>query len=108
MLYAVDPNNPQTMQDDTDMEGQCPDENIKIIGLNEQDIKDWWIQYQKSNQWKTLSRNCSTTAALALRAGGARVALRHWGKAHNIVWTPSDVSAFSGVINQYLKRKVKP
>ena len=102
MLYEVDPNNPQTMQDDIDMEGQAPDKNVKITGLNEQAIKDWWLQYQQDNKWKTISRNCSTTASLALRAGGARVGFLDWGKAHNIVWTPSDVGAFVDAINRQL------
>ena len=101
MLYSVDANNPQTMQDDISMEGQCQDKDIKIDGLDEQAIKDWWKEYQQNNKWKTLSQNCSTTVALALRAGGARVRLLDWGKAHNIVWTPSDVDAFSEAINRY-------
>jgi RHS repeat-associated protein len=101
-IYSVVAYQYQTFQDDITYEGQNPDKNIRILGLDEAAIERWWNNYQPTNQWKTLSQNCSTTAAEALTAGGADVLWPDFLQAHHRIWTPADVEAYAGAINRYL------
>ena len=104
-VYSVDAILDQSLADDIFNEGQAPDKTIKINGLNEAAIEAWWNSFKSSDQWKTLSQNCSTTAADALKAGGADVKWKDVFKAHNMVWNPADVEAFANAINRYLADK---
>jgi RHS repeat-associated protein len=97
-IYTADANDPQEFATDVKWEGQKPDYQIKIKGLDEKKIEKWWDELKKNNQWKTLSQNCSTTAADALKAGGAED-YSSWGSSHYIIWTPNDVKDFAYEIN---------
>jgi RHS repeat-associated protein len=54
-----------------EMEGQFPDDQIKLTCLNEAKIKAWWDRFKTSHVWATLTMNCSTVARRALMVGGA-------------------------------------
>jgi hypothetical protein len=114
-IYAVAANSGQTFDEDKRLEGlpgivpKQPDKNITITGLDEAAIQSWWDTFSgdSNNKWKTLSKNCSTTAADALKAGGADVRWRDVFKGHNMVWTPADVEEFANAINRHLDDKPK-
>ncbi len=92
-IYEADAFPNQTYQDDVNLEGMPPDHTIIINGLNENKIKDWWLNFKTNNKWKTLSQNCSTTVAEALKEGGAG---SFWSlKDNNLFWTPEDVRVFA-------------
>ena len=91
----------RTPQDDMAGEGErgnyrYPDHAIKIEGLDEAAIKAWWNKYRKDDpNWKTVGRNCSSTVANGLKAGGAPdtgVSNSH------LWWTPEDVLQFANDI----------
>ncbi len=63
--------------------GRLP-QQVQLEGLNEQAILDWWNSYKKNPTFTMLGRNCSTTAAAALSAGGA-------GGPFGLVPTPADI-----------------
>ena len=75
-------------------EGIDPDEVIHIDGLDEHSIEKWWNKYKTTHKWKTISRNCSTTAADALMAGGAP-------PAYVPMWTPKDVLNYAKAVQSY-------
>ena len=85
---------------DIQLEGQKPDFEIEIRGLNEKSIQNWWDEFKKSNQWKTLSQNCSTVSAQALKEGGGKAGFFDSNK---IIWTPNDVKNFAEKINKIKK-----
>lgn len=94
-IYTAPANEQQELSDDIapDYEGQLPDEIIHIEGLDENAIAEWWANFQHDRRWKTLSRNCSTTVALALRAGGAK-------PMHHVIWTPANVAKYAESVAQ--------
>lgn len=98
-LYSAPSNDPQTFADDIALERQLPDVNIRIIGLDEDAIEKWWDKYKDENKWKTLSQNCSTVGAEALKAGGGGG--WYWWSAHNLIWKPNDVKSFAEKIQDY-------
>ena len=104
-IYSAPPNDPQALTDDINLEGQLPDVEIVINGLDEAAIDAWWQNYRKNNRWKTFGRNCATTASDALKAGGG--GSWWWWSAHNVVWTPNDAEAFTRAIKNDLARPGK-
>lgn len=99
-VYEAEANPNQTLGRDKELEGNDPDKEIRVTGLDEAAIQKWWDTFKTENKWKTLSQNCSTTAADALKAGGADVLWRDVLKAHNMVWTPADVGDYANAINR--------
>ena len=95
-VYTADAYENQTFARDVEYEGKSPDVNIKIENLDEEAIEKWWNDFKKENKWKTLSQNCSTTAADALKAGGAYNELE-------VTWTPADVERYANEINRRRK-----
>jgi len=69
-------------------EGRPPDKAYRIRNLNEEKIREWWENWKKDLDWSSLSRNCSTTIAEGLKAGGADGGF--WNN-HNYPWTPEDI-----------------
>ena len=108
-IYSARANKNQTMDRDIRLEGGEPDQVIIINGLDEAAIKKWWEEFQKTQRWKTLTQNCSTTAADALNAGGAALPawLGGWAGGHPF-WTPNDVARYANAINNGLDRMKKP
>lgn len=74
--------------------GVDPDFVIHIDGLDENAIRSWWDKFRNTHKWKTISQNCSTTAAQALMAGGAP-------PAYKVLWTPSDVQQYARFVQGY-------
>jgi len=113
-IYASHPIRNRSYVADVEAEGQPPDQVIRIAGLDEKAIKDWWqsfglsregVQYHGPLQsWDTLQRNCSNVVALGLRIGGGDK-YASWYKSWNLIWTPADVLQYaqsiqSGLISQ--------
>ena len=73
--------------------------------LNREAIAVWWNQFKNdpNNKWKTLSQNCSTTVAEALKAGNASTPWWDFWSSWNIVWTPADVEELARAINKKLE-----
>ena len=103
-IYTVHPIRDRKFADDQEGEGQPPDHNVVIKGLDEKKIKDWWqifgltrdgVQYYGPMQpWQTLQQNCSTVVARGLSIGGGdRYA--SWTKSRAVVWTPNDVLQYA-------------
>ena len=61
-IYTA-PSRLDTLKWDIKDEGRPPDVDIQIEGLDEGAIQNWWNNFKTSNQWSTLTQNCSTTAA---------------------------------------------
>jgi RHS repeat-associated protein len=83
----------QTLANDSAFEGQGPDFVIHLDNLDESAMAAWWRSYRRSSKWKTFGRNCSTTVAHALEAGGGDRRVRGFPKP--IVWTPEDVKQYA-------------
>jgi hypothetical protein len=115
-IYASHPYRNRTLAQDTAAEEQAPDHTVQIDGLNETAIKDWWqsfgltrdgVEYQGPlPPWKTLSQNCSTVVATALRVGGGDK-YATWWKSWNVVWTPADTLAYAQSIQTGLAKAKK-
>jgi len=103
-IYTAPANDPQTFLKDVAFEGQKPDHQIRIIGLDEKKIEKWWLEFKKTHQWKTLSQNCSTTAADALKEGGGE-GHSSFPKSHNLIWTPNNVKEFANDIKKNLESR---
>ena len=112
-LYTSHPIRERTFRQDFDAEGGSPDHNVKLDGLNEEAITQWWSSFGLSLHgeqlqgpmlpWSTLSQNCSSVVAKALQvAGGDTYA--SWTKAWNVVWTPKDVLGYARSIEGGLAR----
>ena len=74
-------------------EGATPNEVIQINGLDEAAIEAWWNKYRKDDRnWKTVGRNCSSTIANGLKAGGAPDT---GNSSSHLYWTPADVLQYA-------------
>lgn len=100
-IYSSMPILDRKFSDDIRAEKQMPDHNILISGLDEQSIIEWWIRFGMCAgfqgpplPWKTLSLNCSTVVATALKKGGGDK-YASWLPSWNIVWKPSDVLQYA-------------
>lgn len=73
LTYSAPHNNPQTYDDDVDLEERGPDISIPLWDLDETAIKNWWTPYNadSNNYWIAHSANCSTIVYWALLQGGA-------------------------------------
>ena len=59
-------------------EGRPPDSRIRIVGLNETEIKTFWSRWSSSGNYSGLLFNCATTVAEALREGGGDRLVPGW------------------------------
>jgi hypothetical protein len=103
-VYASHPFRDRRFAEDVAAERQQPDHVVRIDGLDEHAIKDWWQSFGLTRDgvlyqgpllsWDTLKRNCSSVVATGLRAGGGdRYA--SWNTSWNVVWTPADVLQYA-------------
>ncbi len=104
-LYSVSAIQGRTYDDDVRDERQLPDHVVRINGLNEVAIKNWWIELINGadTTWSTLGQNCSTTVARALKAGGGddkTTGFGGWWDSWNTVWTPNDLLAYALAIQR--------
>jgi hypothetical protein len=88
-------------KDKTDEGSRMPDYRVEVFSLDETKIKNWWSSYQASENWSSLSQNCSTTVAEALKVGGANVSWYNAMDAHNAIWAPSDVMDYAKSIKSW-------
>ncbi len=105
-IYTADAIKNRTFaQDVVGEDGRMPDVTISINGLDENAIAVWWNQFKNdpNNKWKTLSQNCSTTVAEALKTGNASTLWWDFWSSWNIVWTPAEVEEFARAINKKLE-----
>lgn len=103
-IYSSHPFRNRSYSADVSAEGYPPDHVIRIDGLDEKSIKDWWqsfglsrdgLLYQGPLQsWDTLNCNCSNVVATALRIGGGDK-FASWSKSWNLVWSPADVLQYA-------------
>ena len=104
-IYTAPAFQNRTFQQDRNAEGRAPDHIITINGLNEKDIYDWWKNNKST--WSSLSNNCSTAVANALKAGGADVRFYNEWSAHNNIWTPTDVAEYAKDIKKHQDQNAK-
>jgi hypothetical protein len=109
-IYSAYPFRHRTKDDDEYAESEIrgkkrpPDHTIRISGLDEKAIKDWWESFGLVRDtrsligplppWSTLSQNCSTIVATALSKGGGDQ-YADWVKSWNLVWTPTKVKEYA-------------
>ena len=105
-IYTANAYKGREYKDDLRDEKQMPDYVIIIDGLDEEAIMDWWIEYQKNRDWSSLSRNCSTTIAKALEAGGGDK-YSDFLDLFNSVWTPEAVRDYANSIKEGLQEAGK-
>ncbi len=113
-IYASHPVRNRKYEEDVAAEGQNPDHVIRINGLDEQAIKNWWQSLGLTRDsalyqgpllsWDTLKRNCSTVVAKALNVGGGEK-YANWNQSWNIIWTPADVLRYAASIQRGLHSK---
>jgi hypothetical protein len=106
-IYTANPIRNRKLNDDVADEGQHADYQMRIDGLDERAIKDWWQSFGLTRDgqlyqgpllpWETLAQNCSTVAARGLSIGGGDK-YAPWRKAWNVVWIPNDVLMYATAI----------
>jgi len=89
----------RTREDDLHAEERRPDHSIPLKGLDEVAISAWWKKWRNSREYRALDRNCSTTVAKALAAGGGT---RFCGLSLvncQVVWTPNRLWEYARAIS---------
>ena len=85
----------ENLTEDTEAEGRGPDHYFSIYGLDERNIRSWWIGFNKQS-W-SWTQNCCKTVIDGLRVGGSDRKLS-WGELMyyraTIIWTPSRVVGY--------------
>jgi hypothetical protein len=94
-------------EDDLHDEGMPPGAVVRLDGLDESAITAWWRRMvppvgPPSAPWRTITHNCSTVVAEALRAGGGNRYATWWDSWHTY-WTPSDVLSYARSIREGLE-----
>jgi hypothetical protein len=110
-IYESHPFRDRAFGEDIVAEDGIPNHSIRLDGLDETAIKDWWQSFGLTRDgavfegpllpWRTLTQNCSTVVARALRIGGGDHYAR-WLKSWNLVWTPADVLEYARSIQRGL------
>lgn len=102
-IYTAPARDPQTFEDDVQLEDKRqPDTIVSVFGLNEANIKKWWVEFkERQHYWSSLTQNCATTVSQAFFAGGARAILNgredeEIDAVH--VWAPWDILTFASFI----------
>jgi len=83
---------------DLRLEGQ-PSATFRLDGLDERAIKIWWMRWRGSSTmylWE--GKNCSSTVAKALQAGGSDGFAKNAGWKTPAMWTPSVLSDYARAI----------
>lgn len=113
-IYTAGPIRNQSFEGDVVGEnGRQPDSNVRIHGLDEAAIKNWWFRFALlrdgqvyqgplMDSWQTLTKNCSTIVARALTIGGGE---KYAGmKSKSMIWKPNDVLAYARAVEAGLLR----
>jgi len=114
-IYRSLPLRFRTFEDDVRDEQQRPDHEIRLEGLDEAAIEQWWGDFSLNGfggrelhgpprPWSTLDLNCSTVVATALKQGGGD-RFASWASSWSVVWTPESVKRFAMSIRSNLPRR---
>ena len=118
-VYAASPFRNQTFQTDQLFEGdgkflKAPDHSIRISGLDEVAIKNWWAGFGLVRNgallqgplpaWTSLGQNCSTVVAKALSIGGGDK-YASWYSRTSVIWTPNKIREYAVEIQRNIGRK---
>lgn len=114
-VFNTSPHRKRSLAMDIEAEAKRSPENTIINGLDEKAILEWWSGFGLQRGGTSLhgpllpydlaKQNCSTVAAMALRAGGGDQYAGSWWVKNNIVWTPRDVGRYAQAINDGLRSK---
>ena len=104
----------RTYEEDVLDEGMKPDHIIKLNGLDERKIINWWkgvsiwadpeLHGPPKYPWETLGWNCSKIVATALDAGGGEK-YASWATTWNMVWKPEDVRKYAVSIKKGFEKE---
>jgi hypothetical protein len=107
LIYSAPAIKERTYEQDCADESGGPDRTVPIIRLDETAILKFWnkLRTGKDPNWRTLTRNCSTTVAHALHAGFQPydIPLGHMEilvKNVHFYWQPADVLRYAVAIQQ--------
>ena len=87
-----------SFEQDLKLEGH-PSATFWLEGLDERAIKLWWMRWRSSSMmylWE--GKNCSSTVAKALQAGGSDRFAKVVGWNSPIMWTPSSLASYARAI----------
>lgn len=89
----------KTFTEDLRLEGH-PSATFQLEGLDERAIKVWWLHWRgSSTMYLWHGKNCSSTVAKALQAGGSeKLAQRGGWNSAPAMWTPSGLAAYARAI----------
>lgn len=94
-------------------EGGRPDWNVRLNGLDENKVVDWWSSFGLVRNGELLSgplarynltaQNCSTVVAIALKQSGADK-YADWTTSWSVVWRPQTVLDYARSIERGLNK----
>ena len=85
-------------EEDLQLEGH-PSATFQLEGLDERAIKVWWMRWRGSSvMYLAEGKNCSSTVAKALQAGGAEKLAKASGWKGTAIWTPHTLAAYAQAI----------
>ena len=89
-----------SFQKDLQLEGQ-PSFTFDLIGLDERAMKFWWMRWRRSSMnlfYMWAGKNCSSTVAKALQAGGSDDVAHVAGWRAPGIWFPSTLASYARAI----------
>jgi len=90
----------RTHNDDVNGEGRKPDHSIPLKNMDETAIRNWWRDWRHNDrQYRAIDRNCSTTVAKALKAGGGDKHCDGSLTRYRPIWTPNEIWEYSRAIS---------
>jgi len=87
-------------EQDLSLEGH-PSHTFRFDGLDERAIKVWWMRWRGSSiMYSVAGKNCSSTVAKALQAGGSETFAKvaKWDSS-TVVWRPATLAAYARAIH---------
>jgi len=105
LVGTFHPHRNKSFASDVRDEGKNPDHVVRIRGLDEAAIHDWWEGFGLVHRsgallqgplpaYQLLKQNCSTVVATGLKKGGGdRYA--SWGSSWSIVWRPQTILEYA-------------
>jgi hypothetical protein len=96
----------KTFEQDKNLEGP-PSFTFNFNGLDERAMKVWWMKWRGSSLlYSAAGKNCSSTVAKALEAGGAERLAKLAGWQSSILpWTPARLADYGRSIQAGLTKR---
>jgi hypothetical protein len=92
--------------EDQKAEDRDPQPPVRLQGLDENRILDWWASFDVPGKpWTLVGQNCSTTVGRAPMVGGGddyAEGIVGWWHSWNMVWIPADVLRYAQAIQRGL------